>query len=145
MVVIGKKKTKKIRNRLPQKRRRQWNVREKLMVINFYENNNRNVRGTAKKFNIEPKQVRDWAKKKEKMLKSAPHIAKIHPGKSPKYPNLEEELFSWITEKRDNGNAVNRKLITRKAISLSKNRRNRGIIDRGIAGFKFSSKWLDGF
>jgi hypothetical protein len=48
MVVIGKKKYIKARKRLPQKKRRQWNVREKLMVVNFLENNNGNVRGTAK-------------------------------------------------------------------------------------------------
>lgn len=144
MVVVGKRQNIKSRNRLPQKKRRQWNVREKLMVVNYFENNNRNVRRTAKKFNIEPKQVRDWTKKKEKMLATAPHVAKIHPGKLPKYPNLEDNLFSWIIEKRENGNAVTRKLITRKAISLSKDQeflRN----NPGIAGFKFSSKWLDGF
>jgi hypothetical protein len=144
MVVIGKKQNIKSRNRLPQKKRRQWNIREKLMVVNFFENNNRNVRGTAKKFNIEPKQVRDWTKKKEKMLATAPHVVKIHPGKLPKYPNLEDNLFSWIIEKRENGNAVTRKLITRKAISLSKDQEFL-LNNPGIAGFKFSSKWLDGF
>ena len=81
MVVIGNKRNKKTRNRLPQKKRRQWNVREKLMIVHYFENNNRNVRGTAKKFNIQPKQV---------------------------------------SEKRADGNAVTRKLITNKAISLSK-------------------------
>ena len=144
MVVIGKKKYIKARKRLPQKKRRQWNVREKLMVVNFLENNNGNVRGTAKKFNIEPKQVRDWTKKKEKMLETAPHVLKVHPGKFPKYSNLEDDLFSWIMEKRENGNAVTRKLITCKAISLSKNREVL-LNNPGIAGFKFSSKWLDGF
>lgn len=144
MVVIGKKQNIKSRNRLPQKKRRQWNIREKLMVVNFFENNNRNVRGMAKKFNIEPKQVRDWTKKKEKMLATAPHVVKIHPGKLPKYPNLEDNLFSWIIEKRENGNAVTRKLITRKAISLSKDQEFL-LNNPGIAGFKFSSKWLDGF
>jgi len=58
MVVIGKKQNKKSRNRLLQKRRRQWNVREKFIVVNFFENN-RNVHRMAKKFNIKPKQVRD--------------------------------------------------------------------------------------
>ena len=114
------------------------------MVVNFLENNNGNVRGTAKKFNIEPKQVRDWTKKKEKMLETAPHVLKVHPGKFPKYSNLEDDLFSWIMEKRENGNAVTRKLITCKAISLSKNREFL-LNNPGIAGFKFSSKWLDGF
>lgn len=144
MVVIGKRRTKKTRNRLPQRRRRQWNVREKLMVVNFFENNNKNVRGTAKRFDIEPKQVREWTKKKQKMLDTAPHIMKIHPGKTAKYSDLEDNLFSWFNEKRESGNAVTRKLITRKAISLSRNKEFMSN-NPGIAGFKFSSKWLDGF
>jgi len=138
MVIIGKKQNKKSRNRLPQKRRRQWNVREKLMVVNFFENNG-NVCGMAKKFNIEPKQVRDWIKKKEKMLEMVSYVAKIHPGKLPKYPNLENNLFLWITEKRANGNAVTRKLITRKAVALSKDWEFM-LNNPSIAGFKFSSK-----
>ena len=59
-----KKSNRKAHNRLSQKKRRQWNVREKLMIVHYFENNNRNVRGTAKNFNIKPKQVRDWTKKK---------------------------------------------------------------------------------
>ena len=93
MVVIGNKRNKKARNRLPQKKRRQWNVREKLMVIHYFENNKRNVRGTSKKFDIQPKQVRDWVKKKEALLVAAPHVAKLHPGKPAKYPKLEDNLF----------------------------------------------------
>ena len=57
MVVIGKKSNRKARNRLSQKKRRQWNVREKLMIVHYFENNNRNVCETAKNFNIEPKQM----------------------------------------------------------------------------------------
>jgi len=40
------------------------------------------------------------------MLEIASHVTKIHPGKLPKYPNLKDNLFSWITEKRANRNAV---------------------------------------
>ena len=60
----------------------------------------------TKKFNIEPKQVHDWTKKKEKMLEMTPHVTKIHLGKLSKYPNLEDNLFSWITEKRASRNAI---------------------------------------
>ena len=144
MVVIGNKRNKKARNRLPQKKRRQWSVREKLMVVHYYENNNRNARGTSKKFHIQPKQVRDWTKKKEVLLAAAPHVAKLHPDKPAKYPNLENDLFAWISEKRANGIAITRKLITNKAISLSRNKEFLAN-NPGIAGFKFSSKWLDGF
>jgi hypothetical protein len=100
MVVIGNKRNKKTRNHLLQKKRRQWNVREKLMIIYYFENNNRNVHGTSKKFNIQPKQLRDWKNKKEFLLTTAPHVAKLPPGKSPKYPKLEDDLFAWICEKK---------------------------------------------
>ncbi len=63
------------------------------MVVNFFENN-RNVCRMAKKFNIEPKQVCDWIKKKEKMLEMASHVTKIYLGKLLKYPKLEDNLFS---------------------------------------------------
>jgi hypothetical protein len=59
MVVIGKKSNRKAHNHLPQKKRRQWNVREKLMIVHYFKNNNRNVHGITKNFNIEPKQMRD--------------------------------------------------------------------------------------
>src|SRR6266542_2087704 len=58
-------------------------------------------------------------------------------------PNIQN-LFVWISEKRASGHAVSQKLITNKAIFLS---RNKVFLanNLGIAGFKFSNKWLDGF
>src|SRR6266542_1047991 len=83
-------------------------------------------------------------KKKEALLVTAPHVAKLHLGKPAKYPKLEDDLFVWISEKRASGYAVSQKLITNKAISLSRNKvflaSNLGIVD-----FKFSNKWLDVF
>ncbi|GES86898.1 pogo transposable element with KRAB domain [Rhizophagus clarus] len=114
------------------------------MIVHYFENNNRNVRGTAKKFNIQPKQLRDWSNKKGTLLTTAPHVAKLHLGKPAKYPKLEDDLFAWISEKRANGNAITQKIITNKAISLSKSPEFLAN-NLGIAGFKFSSKWLDGF
>ena len=113
------------------------------MIVNFFENN-RNVCRMAKKFNIEPKQVCDWIKKKEKMLEMASHITKIHSGKLPKYPNLEDNLFLWITEKRANENTVTQKLIICKAIALSKDQEFM-LNNPSIVGFKFLSKQFDGF
>ena len=144
MVVIGNKRNKKARNRLPQKKRRQWNVREKLMIVHYLENNGGNKRGTAKKFDIQPKQVRDWNNNKGKLLATAPHVAKLHPGKSAKYPSLENDLFTWVSERRTNQNSVSRKLIIKKAITLSKDR-DFLANNPNITEFKFSRKWLDGF
>ena len=44
MVVRRNRKT---HNRLPQKKQRQWNIREKLMIMHYFENNG-SVRGTSK-------------------------------------------------------------------------------------------------
>ncbi|GES73570.1 pogo transposable element with KRAB domain isoform X2 [Rhizophagus clarus] len=126
MVVIGNKRNKKACNRLSQKKRRQWNVREKLMIVHYFENNNRNVREIAKKFNIYPKQLRDWSNKKGTLLMTASHVTKLHLSKTAKYPKLEDDLFAWIT------------------ISLSKSPEFLAN-NSGIAGFKFSPKWLNGF
>ena len=38
-------------------------------------------------------------KKKELLLKTALYVTKLHPGKSPNYPNLEDDLFTWVCEK----------------------------------------------
>lgn len=144
MVLIGNKRNKKTRNRLPQKKRRQWNVREKLMVVHYLENNGGNKRGTAKKFNIQPKQVRDWNNNKGKLLATAPHVTKLHPGKSAKYPSLEDDLFIWVCERRTNQHSVSRKLIIKKAITLSRDQ-NFLANNPSVTEFKFSRKWLDGF
>ena len=71
-------------------------------------------------------------------------MAKLHSGKPAKYLKLEDDLFVWISEKRASGHAVSRKLITNKAISLSRNKVFLAS-NLGIAGFKFSNKWLDAF
>src|SRR6266542_3292707 len=83
-------------------------------------------------------------KKKEALLVTAPHVVKLHLGKPAKYPKLEDDLFVWISEKRASGHAVSQKLITNKAISLSKNKVFLAS-NLGIASFKFSNKWLDAF
>ncbi|GBC35089.1 pogo transposable element with KRAB domain [Rhizophagus irregularis DAOM 181602=DAOM 197198] len=114
------------------------------MIVYYYENNNKSIRGTAKIFDIQPKQLRDWKNKKGTLLTTAPHMAKLHQGKPTRYPKLEDDLFAWISEKRANGNAVIQKLIINKAISLSKSPESLAN-NPDIIGFKFSNRWLDGF
>ena len=64
------------------------------MVVHFLENNGNNKCGTAKEFDIQPKQVRDWSKNKEKLLATAPHVIKLQPGRPVKYLSLENDLFA---------------------------------------------------
>ncbi|CAG8554417.1 12255_t:CDS:1, partial [Racocetra fulgida] len=92
------------RAHITNKIRRSWCVCEKLMVVYYFEYI-KNVRKTAKEFGIEPKQVRDWRKKKQELLDALPHALSLHPGRSAQYPILEEKLFNWVKELRDRQNA----------------------------------------
>ncbi|UZO04490.1 uncharacterized protein OCT59_024874 [Rhizophagus irregularis] len=88
--------------------------------------------------------VRDWNNNKAKLLAFAPHVLKLHPGKSAKYSDIEDDLFTWVCKRRTNQNPVTRKMITKKAITLS---RNQDFLanNPNITSFKFSNKWLSGF
>ena len=50
---------------ITEKKRRSWNALEKLAII-LYQEKVCSVRSAANKFNIQPKQIRDWKKKKER-------------------------------------------------------------------------------
>ena len=63
------------RARVTNKSRRQWNAREKLAIVIYFEKHpSQSVRATATRFNIEPKQVRDWRNKKNKLMNVSSYI-----------------------------------------------------------------------
>ncbi|CAG8826598.1 3595_t:CDS:1, partial [Dentiscutata erythropus] len=65
--------------RLQQKKYRQWTAREKLFVISYLERiPGATVRGTADKFQVQPKQIRDWKNKREELLLAQPHIKRLN-------------------------------------------------------------------
>jgi len=64
------------------------------MVICYYEHV-KNVRATARRFEIEPKQVREWVKKKQDLLNVAPYILTLNRGRQAHFPLLEEKLVEW--------------------------------------------------
>ena len=67
------------------------------MVITYYEKDH-SKRSTTDKFNIQLKQLWDWLKNKEKLLRTAPYTQKLTTGAHSKYPLLENELFEWFKE-----------------------------------------------
>ena len=69
------------------------------MVVFYYENGH-SVRAIANKFEIEPKQVRDWKNKKTNLMRMAPYVQKLNIGARPKYPQLEVELLEWVRDLR---------------------------------------------
>ena len=142
-MVRGNIRARRARARISQKKKHQWTAREKLMIIAYHEQGH-SKRETANKFEIEPKQLRDWLKNKEKLMKVAPYIQKLAPGSRPKYPELETELLDWFKESRSQLKVVTRYMIQAKARSFA----NRAVYQdmyTNINAAKFSQKWVDGF
>src|SRR2546421_10220737 len=95
--------------------KRQWTARKKLMIIA----KGHSKREMANKFEIEPKQLRDWLQNKDKLMKVAPYIQKLTPGSHPKYPKLETELLDWFKEFQSQLKVVTRYMIQTKARSFA--------------------------
>jgi transposase len=129
-------------SRVTEKLRRQWNAREKLVAIMYYEKGHSKNK-TASKFNIETKQLRDWLSKKDQLLKAQPGIKRLNKGKPPKYPALEVALVEWIRERRRNQHAISRNMIQVKAKALAQQMQWKNTYP-DIQSFSFSNKWLDG-
>ncbi|RHZ71233.1 hypothetical protein Glove_261g7 [Diversispora epigaea] len=60
------------------------NAQEKLAIITYFERSpNASKRNTVEKFNIQPKQLRDWIKNKNKLLRAKPHVKRLATGSKP--------------------------------------------------------------
>jgi hypothetical protein len=57
-------------------------------------------RSTADKFEIEPKQLRDWLKNKDQLMIVTTYVQKLAQGARPKYQQLETELIEWFRDSR---------------------------------------------
>ena len=104
-MVVHRNRPANKRTRVTTKQRRQWCAREKLLVIK-HAKQCESKRLTAKRFQIESKQVRDWINQKTKLENAAPYIQKLHKGKSSAFPKLEKELSLWVIDLRKAAKAV---------------------------------------
>lgn len=131
--------------RITKKLKRKWNAREKLRIITYYEQNQPelSIKETCRNFSIQPNQLRDWIKKKDKLIKASPKTFKLHNGHLPHYQQIEEILFEWITNQRQLQNSVTREMIIAKAVSLTQTTNFQN--QPNLQSFKFSSIWLNGF
>ena len=113
------------------------------MIITYHEWGH-SKRSTADRFNIETKQLCEWIKNKEHLLKAAPYIQKLNTGAHPKYSQLEVELMEWFRESQSQLKVVSCYMIQAKACSLAKKQIYQTEYS-DIKDAKFSQKWVDGF
>jgi hypothetical protein len=102
-MVVNRSKNQKAR--VTQKKRRQWCAREKLLIIRHAEQCKSN-RLAARRFDVEPKQIRYWKDQKSQLESVAPHIQKLHKGKGATLPEFEKVLFAWVSDLRKDAKAV---------------------------------------
>jgi hypothetical protein len=61
-------------------------------------------------------------------------IRRVFHGQKARYPNIEEKLLEYVSEKRQFGYAVSTEMCQLKALALVK--------EQGIGGFKASRGWI---
>ena len=115
-------------------RHRSYKLWYKVRVINYRANNS--INQTALKFGIDRKLVREWCKNRSvifsQQAKATRSRCVFHA--DGKHVELEDTLYTWITEKRAQGMLVNSSSVQLKALELSTDRQ-----------FKASNGWLARF
>ena len=74
-------------------KKRQWCAREKLLIVNHAEQCG-SKRLTARRFEVEPKQIRYWMNQKSQLENVTSHIQKLHKGKGATLSEFEKVLFT---------------------------------------------------
>lgn len=113
---------------------RSFTVSFKLKVIKHSESST--ISGTARKYNIDRKQVRSWLGMKESLMsENHKHLRRrVAKRTRPQWPDMEDRLLDWINELRDGGNCVSGKMIKARAIEISSS-----------VDFRASDGWLRRF
>src|SRR5438034_4295943 len=120
MVVVHRVKNKRVR--VTRKSKRQWCAREKLLIIKHAEQCG-SKRLAARRFNVEPKQIRYWMNQKSQLENAVPRIQKLHKGKNAALPEFEKSLFKWVSDLRKDAKVVTQNMITRKAKLIAKKKK----------------------
>ena len=130
------------------RKRRSFTVNRKIQAIKMMENG-MSKHKVAKIMNVSRRNVIRWWQDKENIKKFKSEKAAERKGKakkirrvyqfSPKWPEMEVELFNWIKEERTKMNPVSRRSITAKVVELYAK-----IYDK-TTRFKVTNGWFDGF
>ncbi|CAG8843444.1 31601_t:CDS:1, partial [Racocetra persica] len=93
------------------------------------------------RFEIEPKQVREWLNKKYEFMSAASYLLTLNSGRRAQFLLLEERLVKWINERHNEQYAVIQNIVVRKAKILAETNEFKNTYSN-IDSFKFSKSWL---
>ena len=86
-----------------------------------------NIRQTARKYKVQPSQIRRWRRNIQEITQLAeqnPKRLNVHKGRKILAPDLEEEVYTWIIAQRNAELAVSTLNIIDKAMTIDANFRN---------------------
>ncbi|KFD64659.1 hypothetical protein M514_20376 [Trichuris suis] len=98
-------------------KKRSYDAGFKLTVIDMAKKTNSCA--AARKYGVTEKMVRDW-RRNEDALKTIPRSKCAMRSGAPFWPELENYLEGWLTQQRQNGNAVTRGSLKAQAIRWAK-------------------------
>ncbi|XP_049442137.1 transcriptional regulator Kaiso isoform X1 [Epinephelus fuscoguttatus] len=130
-------------DKLRGKKNRKFDMEFKLAVVKYAEQHSGEA--AAREFNVDPRRVREWKKKKGEMASQAATDAKrlrlSGGGRKKKSEELENNLCKWIHQTRGRNLRVSRTMIIRKAKELYTTAGDK----RGGDAFGATNGWLDRF
>ena len=109
-------------------RHRSFDLAFKLRAIEVAEKKLKD--SAAREFDVDPKRIREWCKKKEELVKQKKSSGGSRRkrlqrgGRKAQHDNMEESLFSWIMDLRERNLRVSRRMIVEQAKSLCSNVEN---------------------
>lgn len=117
----------------------QFSAKKKLKIVNKYKRSKLAYSSFAKNKNIHVNMIKNWVKNEDKLLNSPKKSIRFGSGKKPLYPDIEDDLYGWILNKRADGLEVKYQDIKNNAIVFFKSKNGDGNVPT------FSNKWIAGF
>ena len=117
---------------------KQYTVEEKVRVVEWLRINGNNISATSREFGVDRKRVREWNSTYDNLLLnnvgSNKKKKKLHEGDNPKSPHVDNAVFEFLLEERDEGRCVSNDMLMEKAQECA--------AQQNIEGFKASAGWL---
>lgn len=104
-----------------QKQKKSYTVEYKLEAVNIVQKGG-SIKGTARKFGVQPCRIRDWVRKKEKLKKTLQHSSKrmFALGRPILSPELDKRLYMFMDERQSDGCVVTAKLLQLEALEIAR-------------------------
>ena len=122
-------------------RHRSYTLEFKLGVIQWLESHKCSLRAASKQFGVDRKVIRSWVDSRDVLLSAlvhyGPHRRKLHNGKPPASPELDQLVLEYLLQQRREGYLVGDRELQRKALECAE--------ELGLETFKATNMWLRGW